>query len=153
MTAAYPAFLDLTASDPEAKKLLDLQTATGYVECRDEWWKGIEEAATAAGSGDGGSHRQWIEDARGALVGSVEAGGPADKGGMKTGDVIVGVEGKSIQDTVAAMAARRISARSSGRSTEVSANEAGCSASPARTRGTWSTSATGRPCRSCRRVR
>lgn len=46
-----------------------------------------------------------LSAARGALVAQVTKGGPADKGGMKTGDVIVGVEGKPIQDSVAAMAA------------------------------------------------
>jgi len=46
-----------------------------------------------------------LSAARGALVAQVTKGGPADKGGMKSGDVIVGVDGKSIQDSVAAMAA------------------------------------------------
>ncbi len=43
--------------------------------------------------------------ARGALVAQVTKGGPADKGGMKIGDVITGVDGRPIQDSVAAMAA------------------------------------------------
>jgi serine protease DegQ len=43
--------------------------------------------------------------ARGSLVSSVNRGSPADKGGMKSGDVIVSIEGKAIQDSVAAMAA------------------------------------------------
>jgi serine protease DegQ len=43
--------------------------------------------------------------ARGALVAQVTKGGPADKGGMKIGDVIIGVDGRPIQDSVAAMAA------------------------------------------------
>jgi serine protease Do len=34
---------------------------------------------------------------RGALVGSVETGGPADKGGVKAGDIIVRVDGKLIE--------------------------------------------------------
>lgn len=45
-----------------------------------------------------------LQAARGALVAQVTRGGPADKAGMKVGDVIIGVEGKSIQDSVAAMA-------------------------------------------------
>jgi len=45
-----------------------------------------------------------LSAARGALVAQVTRGGPADKAGMKVGDVIVGVEGKPIQDSVAAMA-------------------------------------------------
>jgi serine protease DegQ len=46
-----------------------------------------------------------LSAARGALVAQVTKGGPADKGGMKTGDVIIGVEDRTIQDSVAAMAA------------------------------------------------
>ncbi|MEO8384203.1 MAG: trypsin-like peptidase domain-containing protein [Betaproteobacteria bacterium] len=41
---------------------------------------------------------------RGALVATVVRGHPADKAGVKVGDVITGIEGKSIQDSVAAMA-------------------------------------------------
>ena len=43
--------------------------------------------------------------ARGSVVSSVSRGSPADKGGLKTGDVIVNIDGKPIQDSVAAMAA------------------------------------------------
>ncbi len=43
--------------------------------------------------------------ARGALVANVTRGGPADRAGMKVGDVISRIEGQSIQDSVAAMAA------------------------------------------------
>ena len=46
-----------------------------------------------------------LKAARGALVAQVNRGGPADKGGLKTGDVIVSVDGKPIQDSIAAMAA------------------------------------------------
>lgn len=42
-------FLSLDAGRPEDKKLLDLQTATKYVECDDALWAGIEEAARSAG--------------------------------------------------------------------------------------------------------
>ena len=42
--------------------------------------------------------------ARGALVANVTRGGPADRAGMKVGDVISRIEGQSIQDSVAAMA-------------------------------------------------
>jgi serine protease DegQ len=41
--------------------------------------------------------------ARGALVAGVNRGSPADKGGLKVGDVIISIDGKSIQDSVAAM--------------------------------------------------
>ena len=42
--------------------------------------------------------------ARGALVAQVVRGSPADKAGVKAGDVITAIEGKGIQDSVAAMA-------------------------------------------------
>ena len=41
---------------------------------------------------------------RGALVATVVRGDPADKAGLKVGDVITGIDGKNIQDSVAAMA-------------------------------------------------
>jgi serine protease DegQ len=46
-----------------------------------------------------------LKEARGALVAQVNKNGPADKAGMKSGDIIVAVEGKPIQDSIAAMAA------------------------------------------------
>ena len=45
-----------------------------------------------------------LQVARGALVATVVRGHPADKAGLIVGDVITGIEGKSIQDSVAAMA-------------------------------------------------
>jgi serine protease DegQ len=45
-----------------------------------------------------------LRAARGALVAQVTRGGPADKAGMKVGDVINKIQEKSIQDSVAAMA-------------------------------------------------
>ena len=38
-----------------------------------------------------------LDRPRGALIGSVEKDGPADKGGMKAGDIIVSVDGKLIE--------------------------------------------------------
>jgi serine protease Do len=38
-----------------------------------------------------------LDRPRGALIGSVEAGGPADKGGIKAGDIIVRVDGRLIE--------------------------------------------------------
>jgi phosphonate transport system substrate-binding protein len=43
------AFLKLNPSNPEDKKLLDLHRTKGYIVAKDEEWKGIEEAAVAAG--------------------------------------------------------------------------------------------------------
>ena len=45
-----------------------------------------------------------LKIARGALVTQVVRGSPADKAGVKAGDVIVAIDGKNIQDSVAAMA-------------------------------------------------
>jgi Do/DeqQ family serine protease len=39
-----------------------------------------------------------LKDTRGVLVGSVDAGGPADKAGIKAGDVITRVNGKPVDD-------------------------------------------------------
>ena len=43
------AFLKLNYNNPEHKKLLDLHRTKGYIPAKDEDWKGIEEAAIAAG--------------------------------------------------------------------------------------------------------
>ena len=43
------AFLKLDYNKPDDKKLLDLHRTKGYIPAKDEDWKGIEEAAVAAG--------------------------------------------------------------------------------------------------------
>ncbi len=43
------AFLKLKYDNPEHRKLLDLHRTKGYIPAKDEDWKGIEEAARAAG--------------------------------------------------------------------------------------------------------
>jgi len=43
------AFLKLDYKKPDDKKLLDLHRTKGYIAAKDEGWKGIEEAAVAAG--------------------------------------------------------------------------------------------------------
>ena len=43
------AFLKLNYDNPEHRRLLDLHRTKGYIPARDEDWKGIEEAAVAAG--------------------------------------------------------------------------------------------------------
>jgi phosphonate transport system substrate-binding protein len=43
------AFLRLRYENPEDRKLLDLHRTKGYIKAMDEDWKGIEEAAIAAG--------------------------------------------------------------------------------------------------------
>ncbi|MFQ5882664.1 MAG: putative selenate ABC transporter substrate-binding protein [Candidatus Methylomirabilales bacterium] len=43
------AFLKLKYDNPEHRRLLDLHRTKGYIPAKDEDWKGIEEAAKAAG--------------------------------------------------------------------------------------------------------
>lgn len=43
------AFLKLDYNNPKHRKLLDLHRTKGYIAAKDEEWKGIEEAAVAAG--------------------------------------------------------------------------------------------------------
>jgi phosphonate transport system substrate-binding protein len=43
------AFLKLDYNKPDDKKLLDLHRTKGYIAAKDEDWKGIEDAAIAAG--------------------------------------------------------------------------------------------------------
>jgi len=43
------AFLKLRYDRPEDRRLLDLHRTRGYIRARDEDWKGVEEAAVAAG--------------------------------------------------------------------------------------------------------
>jgi len=40
-----------------------------------------------------------LKDKRGALVGQVFEGDPADMAGIKTGDIIIAIDGRSVQDT------------------------------------------------------
>ncbi|MCX5830045.1 MAG: DegQ family serine endoprotease [Deltaproteobacteria bacterium] len=40
-----------------------------------------------------------LKDRQGALVGQVFPGDPADKGGIKTGDIIIAIAGRPVQDT------------------------------------------------------
>ena len=54
-------------------------------------------------------------DVRGALVNSVEAGGPAEKAGVKPGDVIVAIDGKPW--TAVSLPALRAMLRTEGRRT------------------------------------
>jgi serine protease Do len=53
---------------------------------------GIQQVTSEIASGLG------LKDARGVVVNSVTAGGPADRAGMKTGDVIVKLNGRDVND-------------------------------------------------------
>jgi serine protease Do len=58
-----------------------------------------------------------LDRPRGALIGSVEKGGPADKAGVKEGDIIVGVDGRRIDSDIELPAI--ISAISPGKDTQL----------------------------------
>jgi serine protease DegQ len=58
-----------------------------------------------------------LPSATGALVTGVDRGGPADKAGMKPGDVVRAVGGKPVQDTEALL--REVTALAPGQRTEV----------------------------------
>ena len=58
-----------------------------------------------------------LDRPRGALIGSVEKGGPADKAGVKEGDIIVGVDGRKIDSDIELPAI--ISAISPGKETQL----------------------------------
>src|SRR5438105_232651 len=44
-----------------------------------------------------------LKTTRGAIIGGIERGSPAEKGGMKLGDVIVAIEGRPVADSAAAL--------------------------------------------------
>ncbi len=44
-----------------------------------------------------------LKDTRGAIVGAIERGSPAEKSGMKLGDVIVAVNGRTVPDVTSAL--------------------------------------------------
>jgi serine protease DegQ len=46
-----------------------------------------------------------LKTTRGAIIGGIERGSPAEKGGMKLGDVIVAIEGRPVTDSAAALSA------------------------------------------------
>ena len=75
-----------------AKALLPDLKGKGYVT---RGWLGV----SAQDVTDDIARNLKLKEARGALVSEVFEGDPADKGGIKAGDVILGIEGKPIDDT------------------------------------------------------
>lgn len=58
-----------------------------------------------------------LEKPHGALIGSVMPGEPADKGGMKSGDVVISVQGKEVDDSAALL--RAIAAMAPGSTSKI----------------------------------
>lgn len=58
-----------------------------------------------------------LSDAKGALVASVQPGQPADLGGLKDGDIIVGLDGQVVEDREALL--RSVAAKKPGSQTKV----------------------------------
>ncbi len=58
-----------------------------------------------------------LEKSQGALIGSVMPGEPADKGGVKAGDVVISVNGKDIEDSAGLL--RAIAEQKPGSSTKI----------------------------------
>jgi serine protease DegQ len=74
-----------------AKMVLDQIVKTGSVT---RGWIGVEVQEITAPLAESFK----LGSARGALIAGVLRGGPADKGGIKTGDVLVEVQGKPVAD-------------------------------------------------------
>ncbi|MFA5180251.1 MAG: DegQ family serine endoprotease [Syntrophales bacterium] len=75
-----------------AKDVLNDLKAKGYVT---RGWLGLSIQDISPDMAE----NMKLKDRRGALVGQVFPGDPADKGGIKTGDIIIAIAGKPIQDT------------------------------------------------------
>jgi len=78
-----------------AKKVMEQIIQTGAVT---RGWFGIEVAPITPELAESFG----LKSTEGAIVGAIERGSPADKGGIKLGDVLVFVDGKAIGDQVAA---------------------------------------------------
>jgi serine protease DegQ len=75
-----------------AKRIMEQIIETGAVT---RGWFGIEVTDITAELAES----LGLKATRGAIVGAIERGSPAEKSGMKLGDVIVAVDGKSVADT------------------------------------------------------
>jgi len=81
-----------------AKRVLEQIIETGTVT---RGWFGVDVADITPELAES----LGLKGTRGAIVGAIERGSPAEKGGMKLGDVIVAVDGRDVANTSAALAA------------------------------------------------
>ncbi len=81
-----------------AKRVLEQIIETGTVT---RGWFGVDVADITPELAES----LGLKGTRGAIVGAIERGSPAEKSGMKLGDVIVAVNGRSVANTSAALAA------------------------------------------------
>jgi serine protease DegQ len=81
-----------------AKRVLEQIIETGTVT---RGWFGVDVADITPELAES----LGLKGTRGAIVGAIERGSPAEKSGMKLGDVIVAVNGREVANTSAALAA------------------------------------------------
>jgi serine protease DegQ len=81
-----------------AKRVLEQIIETGTVT---RGWFGVDVADITPELAES----LGLKGTRGAIVGAIERGSPAEKSGMKLGDVIVAVNGRAVANTTAALAA------------------------------------------------
>ena len=81
-----------------AKRVLEQIIETGTVT---RGWFGVDVADITPELAES----LGLKGTRGAIVGAIERGSPAEKSGMKLGDVIVAVNGRAVANTSAALAA------------------------------------------------
>jgi serine protease DegQ len=81
-----------------AKRVLEQIIETGTVT---RGWFGVDVADITPELAES----LGLKGTRGAIVGAIERGSPAEKSGMKLGDVIVAVDGRDVANTSAALAA------------------------------------------------
>jgi serine protease DegQ len=81
-----------------AKRVLEQIIETGTVT---RGWFGVDVADITPELAES----LGLKGTRGAIVGAIERGSPAERGGVKLGDVIVAVDGREVANTSAALAA------------------------------------------------
>ena len=79
-----------------AKKVMEQIIETGTVT---RGWFGVDVADISPELAES----LGLKTTRGAIIGGIERGSPAEKGGMKLGDVIVAIEGRPVADSAAAL--------------------------------------------------
>jgi serine protease DegQ len=79
-----------------AKKVMEQIIETGSVT---RGWFGVDVADISPELAES----LGLKTTRGAIIGGIERGSPAEKGGMKLGDVIVAIEGRGVADSAAAL--------------------------------------------------